>query len=113
MIKNINVGNGLKINQSYYADPYISPGTSGSGHVRWSANMNCLEVNDGITWRQLTWNNPTIEFDNNTQDVLDWARQKMAQEKELDKLALEYPALAQLKENMELMLNLVKDHKGV
>lgn len=112
MIKTINVGKGLKVNQTYHVDPYISPGTSCAGHVRWSANTNCLEINDGLTWRQLNWIHPTIEFDNETQAVLDWARQKIEQEKELDKLAQEYPAIAQLKEKMDLMLTLVKDHKG-
>lgn len=113
MIKTINAGKGLKVTQTYYVDPiYISPSTSGAGHVRWSANMNCFEINDGITWRQLNWTCPSIEFDNDTQTVLDWARQKMEQEKEIDKLAQEYPAIAQLKESMDLMLNLVKDHKG-
>ena len=112
MIKNINVGKGLTINQTYYADPYISPGASGAGHVRWNPNMNCLEINDGMTWRQLNWQNPTIEFDNETQTVLNWAIEKMKKENELDKLAQEYPAVAEIKEKMELILTLVKDHKG-
>jgi hypothetical protein len=36
----------------------------------------------------------------------------MAQEREVEKLAQEYPAVAEIKEKMDLILNLVKDHKG-
>jgi hypothetical protein len=112
MIKTINTGKGIKVNQTYTSDIIFSPGASGAGHVRWNPNMNCLEINDGVIWRQVNWNYPTIELDTETQEILEWARNKMAQEREVEKLAQEYPAVAEIKEKMDLILNLVKDHKG-
>lgn len=112
MIKTINTGKGIKVNQTYTSDIIFSPGASGAGHVRWNPNMNCLEINDGVIWRQVNWNYPTIELDTETQEILEWAKNKMAQEREVEKLAQEYPAVAEIKEKMDLILNLVKDHKG-
>jgi hypothetical protein len=112
MIKTINTGKGIKVNQTYHTDIHVSPGAQGAGHVRWNSNMNCLEINDGIYWKCLNWNYPTIELDTETQEILEWAKNKMAQEREVEKLAKEYPAVAEIKEKMDLILNLVKDHKG-
>lgn len=112
MIKTINTGKGIKVNQTYTSDIIFSPGASGAGHVRWNPNMNCLEINDGVIWRQVNWNYPTIELDTETQEILEWAKNKMAQEREVEKYAQEYPAVAEIKEKMDLILNLVKDHKG-
>ncbi len=76
MIKTINVGQGLAINNSYSSDPYISPGSVGAGQMRWNPNMNCIEINDGSVWKQLNWSMPTIELTPDVRAVLAWAAQE-------------------------------------
>jgi hypothetical protein len=41
--------------------------------------------------------------------LLNWARQKMAEEQKLEAMMERYPALGKAKENFDLLLNLVKD----
>lgn len=77
MIKNLTGGFGITVSGSINSDPYISPGSVGSGQVRWNSNTNCMEVNDGNMWKSLTWNYPTIELDANTKAIVMWAQKKM------------------------------------
>ncbi len=41
---------------SSFTNPYISPGASGAGMLRWNSGMNCMEVNDGNSWQQTKQN---------------------------------------------------------
>lgn len=52
-----------------------------------------------------------IELDKDIQTVLIWAKQAMQREKEIEELANEYPAVAEIKEKMDLIIQLVKNHK--
>ena len=111
MIKTINGGKGITVIGNINSDPYISPGTTGAGMIRWNPNMNCMEVNDGAVWKQFIWSNPMIELSEEVLDILDWAKQKRAKEIEIETLANQYPAVAELKDKLDIILQLVKDHK--
>ena len=89
--------------------PYISPGSSGAGMVRWNSNMNQLEVNDGNTWLTLSINNVSVDMTPEAERLLDWAREKRDEEAKLNAMMEQYPALRKAKENFDLMLNIVKD----
>jgi hypothetical protein len=107
MIKTINAGTGIAINGAYVSMPYISPGATGAGMVRWNGNMQCFEINDGSVWIQCPMAIPTIELTPDTQLILNWARQKMAEDARLSELAKRHPGIQDLKEKLDIMVALV------
>lgn len=111
MIKTINGGKGIIVTNNFNSDPYISPGSAGAGMIRWNPNMNCIEVNDGSVWKQFNWSHPMIELSEEVLDTLEWAKQKKVKEAEIEALANEYPVVAELKDKLDIMLQLVKDHR--
>ncbi len=93
MIKSLTGGFGISISGSMSSDPYISPGSAGAGMIRWNPNMNCMEVNDGNMWKQITWSFPTIELDSNAKSVIQWAMQKMQEDSLRQQRIRDNPAL--------------------
>ena len=113
MIKGINGGMYINVTGAYFTDPYISPGSVGAGMVRWNPNMNCMEVSDGSSWKQFTTSIPTIELTPEAQNILDWAKKKMEEEKRIDELCQKYPGLDKARSNYETFLRMVESEKSV
>jgi hypothetical protein len=114
MIKNINGGKYITITGGTTSDPYISPGSAGSGMIRWNPNMNCMEVNDGSVWKQFTSTFPTIDLNSEAQELLDWAkqerdRQRLRQQRTEKNPALKkaYEAIQRAEENFDILDKLV------
>lgn len=63
-----------------------------AGMVRY--NGNNLEVYDGNSWLTMSSSIPQVELDSNTQAVLAWAREKMAEEARIKELAAKHPTVA-------------------
>lgn len=110
MIKTINVGQGLSVNNGHASDPYISPGSVGAGQMRWNPNINCIEVNDGNMWKQLHWTMPTIELTPDVRATLAWAaqeqkRQLVREHRIKDNPALQkaYEAIKRAEANFDLL----------
>jgi hypothetical protein len=75
MINNINTsGRHIIVHNSGGSGPYISPGAVGAGMMRWNANMNQMEVNDGNSWVPFSHGHATIELTPDTESLLAWAR---------------------------------------
>lgn len=108
MIKSITAGTGVTISGMYTNIPYISPGSTGAGMVRWSSTMQCFEINDGSVWLQMAMAHPTIELSSDTQAVLNWARDKRDEELKLKSLMESHPGVRDLKEKLDIMVALVK-----
>lgn len=115
MIKNINAGFGLTVSGSINSDPYISPGSTGAGMMRWNPNMNCIEVNDGNMWKQFAWSYPTVELDSNAKSVIAWAMQKMQEDslrqqriRNSPALQKAYEAIKRAEENFDLLEKFVE-----
>lgn len=110
MIKGISQsGKYLVVSGGNPSNPYISPGSSGAGMVRWNPNMNCMEVNDGNTWKTLDMNYASVGLSPEAESLLDWAREKQAEELRIKELCMKYPALQKAKDNYDLIFNIVKD----
>jgi hypothetical protein len=92
-------------------DPYISPGAMGAGMVRYNSNMNCMEVNDGNSWRQLGMNYASVGLTPEAESLLDWARQKQQEELSVAAMMEKYPALKKARDNYDLIWNLIKDEQ--
>ena len=113
MIKGITGGRYITVIGGSSTDPYISPGAMGAGMVRYNSNMNCMEFNDGNSWKQLGMNYTNIELTGEAQAILDWGRKKMAEEKQIDDLCEKYPGLRKARDNYEVFLKLVQSEESV
>ena len=99
MIKNINAGPGLTINNNYSNWPsFYNNSASGNntlvGQVRYNGSIQQMEVYDGVAWLPMTSAYPTIELAPHVQAAIDWARIKMDEESRLQELAVKHPAVA-------------------
>ena len=94
MIRNISGSKYIQVSGGMHTNPYISPGASGAGMVRWSASMNCLEINDGNSWQQLHSAHPMIALTSDAETLLDWARTKRDEEWRIAALADKHPTVA-------------------
>jgi hypothetical protein len=83
-------------------NPYISPGASGAGMVRWSPSMNCLEVNDGNSWQPIHSAHPMISLTSDAETLLDWARAKRDEEWRIAAMADKHSTVADALAAMQL-----------
>lgn len=86
-----------------------------AGNVRYNANSQCLEIFDGNVWNQWVGSNATIRLTDEAEDVLNWAREKQHQEREIERLAASNPAVKDLveqikekQEQLEMVKSLLK-----
>lgn len=94
MVNSINTNSKyITVTGQRSANPHISPGSSGSGMIRWNANMSQMEVNDGNIWLPLAASHTTVDLSVEAESLLDWARKKKREEEEMHKLAQEHPAM--------------------
>jgi hypothetical protein len=103
----------ISVNGGLSSNPYISPGASGAGMMRYNPNMNQIEVNDGLSWITLASTCASIGLTPEAARILDWAKEKMAEEKKLDELCKKYPGMARARENFETIKRLVQSEQTV
>jgi hypothetical protein len=94
MIRNISGSKYIQVSGGMNTNPYISPGASGAGMVRWSPSMNCLEVNDGNSWQPIHSAHPMISLTSDAETLLDWARAKRDEEWRIAAMAAKHPTVA-------------------
>lgn len=87
--------------------PYTTNGTERGieGEVR--AINGELRVYNGSMWQTITAT--TLMNDPGLEELVEWARKKMAQELEDQQLAEQFPAFAKAKENYEMIRRLVEN----
>lgn len=79
---------------------YVSQNNSNpmQGMVRiWGTD---LQVFDGSGWQNIQSSYATIELDHETQNLLQYIRNKQAEEKEIETLSQDHPAVRIAKENL-------------
>ena len=89
MIKSLMAGQYINIQNAYVSAPYISPGAAAAGMIRWNPNTQNFEINDGSVWQQYTMTNPTIELNNEAQELLEFVKKQ----RDRQRLAEQNPAL--------------------
>lgn len=77
------------------------------GEVRYDG-YNHMQVWDGSSWNALPRYNLFMMTE--AEDAITWAIQKMNEEKELQTMMDEYPALKDAKQNFDAMVALLKDY---
>jgi len=87
---------------------YLLPAQS--GQVRWNGNLKQFEVcdNGSGAWYKID-NSVELASDPQVNQVLEWAKKKMAEDERLDKLIKEYPAVKDAKEKLDIIIKLVQN----
>lgn len=119
MIKSIYSGSAdINVNGNISAMPYINPTYSGAGVVKFDPSSQNFQVNDGINWINIPNDSVTIDLSYESKKALEWARRKYREEQEIEKLAEENAAIAdlvyQIKEKqsqLEMVKTLLKKDK--
>ena len=77
------------------ASTYVTaqPGSQGVGNLRFNTSQQRLEVYDGMTWLELNSPHASVGLNGVAEEAIDWARRQMAEEKRLEILAKENPAV--------------------
>lgn len=97
MIKSIYPGSvDITVNGGTSAIPYINPTYSGAGMVKFDPASQNFQVNDGVNWVNVPNENVTIDLSYESKKALEWARRKYREEQELEMLAKDNPAVADL-----------------
>jgi hypothetical protein len=99
--------------------PYINMNAPSSGMMRWNGNNNSIEVFDGsmCLWQQMHGKTADIQVSGDVQLTVNWAKKKIAEEMEWEKLAETNDAVKIALENMkkakqqlDITAKLVKEH---
>jgi hypothetical protein len=101
MIGHITAGPGIDVTGGF-RPPYISPGSQSAGMIRYNTNSQVTEVYDGNAWLTVS-STPSVSLTSSTLEVIDWARKKMQEEKNLEQLMNRHPGLRDTYEKFEIM----------
>lgn len=91
MITNIYSTNSFVTAHSTTGGTYINPGSPSSGMLRYYNNQT--QVYDGSSWLPLG-GTANVGLSPEAEEIMNWARKKMQEEKEARRMAEEYPAVA-------------------
>ena len=96
MIQNVHGAGQYLVVYTNTASNYINnySGSQGVGNMRFNTSNQTMEVYDGVTWQILKMGESTVSLTPDAVEALDWAKQKRAEERKLQELAKQYPAVA-------------------
>jgi hypothetical protein len=92
MINTIMNGAGINVINGIHSALYIDMTRPSAGLVRY--NNNHFEVYDGNSWMIIPGGDAQVTLDGVTLESLQWVRRRMEQEKRLEELARQHPAVA-------------------
>ena len=103
MIKAITGGQGITVSNSSTSWPYFQNynNNSVSGTVKYDGQTQSFMVYDGTMWQSLPSSYPLIEMSPDVHELLQWAKQKRDQEYKIKDLMLQYPTLADAKNQLD------------
>jgi hypothetical protein len=76
------------INNSNYSN-YM-----GVGQIQYNTSNQRLELYNGTSWQPLNLGQYYVGLNPDAEQILDWAREKMQEEKEARRMSEQYPAVA-------------------
>jgi hypothetical protein len=111
MIQNLNTYSSpwLVVTQSQ-SKPYFSNSGASAGIMRYNNGNGCVEVYDGSSWLTLS-GHAEINVSPQTQQILEWAQNKMNEEQELSKIMKKHSGIRDLKEKLDIMVALVHEQE--
>ena len=105
MIKGLQGGIGVIVDSGNNSLQYVSQDTNNplQGMVRvWGTE---LQVFNGGVWQNIASSYATVRLDSTTYELIEWAKKKREEERQIEALAADHPAVMIAKEN----LNKVKE----
>lgn len=69
-----------------------------------------FQIFHGSGWTPIEFTDSQISFDVDHQEVIDWAKKRMEEERELDELCKQHPGLEDARRQYEMMKALVREH---
>ena len=118
MIKGLMGTTGITVGGGNTALPYVGPNANNPMTGMMRVNGTEIEVFNGSSWQQLSTSYATVSLDQDTQDLLQWARKKrdeeskwysLASSNEAVRIALEQ--LEQAKTRLELTAILSREYE--
>ena len=105
MIRSLTGSKYVNVNSGVPGPTYMSPPMSALnvGQVRFNNSLQCLEVYDGATWLPILANHASVDLNHEATAALDWVRQKMQEEKDLQELMNKHPGLKDLYDKFEML----------
>ena len=91
MITNVYSSSAFVTVTSAVGGPYINPGSPSAGMLRYHNNQ--MQVYDGSSWL-LMGSTANVGLSGEAEAIMNWAREKMQQEREARAMAEQYPAVA-------------------
>ena len=110
MIKGIANSRYTHVSQDY--PPYINNGGQSSGEMRYSTSNQSVEVYNGNTWQNIS-EYVNINLSTEAETALQWATNKMHEEKELKAKMEKYPTLKSAYEQYKMVEALVYEDDKV
>lgn len=80
------------------------------GSIGYDSVTNQFQIFDGNTWIPIWFSGGVGYLGNDQQEVLNWAKKRMEEERELDELCKQHPGLEDARRQYEMMKALVKEH---
>jgi len=108
MISNVTGGEYLLVSSYPGSSPYINNTQPLTGMMRY--HNNSLQTYDGSTWMTVGGGSATISLTTDAVSILNWAKQKMLEEREMTKLAETNPTIGDLvrqRNNIEDQIKMV------
>lgn len=91
MITNVYSGSAFVTVSSAVGGPYINAGAPSAGMLRYHNQQ--VQVYDGSSWLAMT-GTANVGLSGEAEAIMNWAREKMQQEREARAMAEQYPAVA-------------------
>jgi phosphopantothenoylcysteine synthetase/decarboxylase len=111
MIKGLQGSGHVVVNDGDTSVPYVNsnPNNPMQGMLR--LNGTNMQVFDGSTWMTLSTSYATVALNPTTEEVIDWARQKMQEDQGLHERMKQHPGLKQAYEQFKIMDILTLEEK--
>jgi len=120
MIKGISATVGLTVSGGNTALPYIGPNTSNPMTGMLRIHNTEIEVFNGSSWQLIPSSYASVGFDQDTQDLLQWARTQRTLQSNRQTLLKNNPALAKAyeavlraEENFDLLVTIAGEYEHV
>ena len=91
MITNVYSNSAFVTVTSAVSGPYINPGSPSAGMMRYHNQQ--VQVYDGSSWLA-TGSSANVGLSGEAEAIMNWAREKMQEEREARAMAEQYPAVA-------------------
>lgn len=111
MIKGLMGSGSVVVNNGNTSVPYINQNVNNPMQGMIRINGTDMQVFDGSSWITMSTSYATVELSGEVESLVQWARQKKADEVKMKEMFDRYPALKKAQDNLDLIWNLVKDEQ--